>query len=475
MDNYDLVVIGSGPAGYRAAVLAALRGLKVAIVERGDWGGCCLNRGCVPKKDWYHSARLLDASRAFARRGIAGTLALDLHTAWAHQEEVVATVQRSYLDYMKRLGVAALTGHARFTGPHTLAVDGESRREVAGAHVIIATGASAHIPAGVAPVSGRVLTTDMLFDEPPPAGARVGILGGGVIATEFAFILRAFGREVRWFARRPPLARSRFSPQALTALKAALTASGVAPTAGEVASVRTSAGGVRVTLATGTEEEVDWLLLATGRRPDAGDLALDKAGLAAEVDGRLRVDEHLRTDAAHIYGIGDCVGGPMTANQALADAACAVRNIVDGARCARDPLRVPEVVYSAVELARVGLNEDLAEERELEPAVGFAAFEASPRALGEDDTRGFVRLIADMDSGELLGGEVVGAEAGELIHLLALAPRHEALAWLADGAFNHPARAEEVLNAVETLGAKWGLGARLYGGASATKGDKGMT
>ncbi|MHB1942971.1 MAG: FAD-dependent oxidoreductase, partial [Acidiferrobacteraceae bacterium] len=114
MGDFDLIVIGSGPGGYRAAVLGALRGLRVAIVEKAEWGGCCLNRGCVPKKAWYHTARLLVASRHFAERGISGALRVDLDAAWEHQRAVVTRVRNSYLDYMKRLGIARHEGVAAF-------------------------------------------------------------------------------------------------------------------------------------------------------------------------------------------------------------------------------------------------------------------------------------------------------------------------------------------------------------------------
>jgi dihydrolipoamide dehydrogenase len=125
---------------------------------------------------------------------------------------------------------------------------------------------------------------------------------------------------------------------------------------------------------------------------------------------------------------------------------------------------VPELVYSAVELGRIGMNEDDAEDAELEPAVGFAAFETNPRALGQDDTDGFVRLIADMDSGALLGAEVVGYDAGEMIHSIAQQFGHEdALARFAATFYNHPARTEEIQNATETLAAKWGLAEQVFG------------
>ena len=141
-EQYDIAIIGSGPGGYRAAILAALRGKSAVIIEKAQWGGCCLNRGCVPKKDWYHTARLVAANRLFAGRGIQGQLSADMDTAWDHQERIVATVQESYVDYMKRLKIATLEGHGRFLDATTIEVrKADGRTEAVHAdHSIIATG-----------------------------------------------------------------------------------------------------------------------------------------------------------------------------------------------------------------------------------------------------------------------------------------------------------------------------------------------
>lgn len=466
-DKFDIAVIGSGPGGYRAAVLGALRGQKVAIIEKADWGGCCLNRGCVPKKDWYHTAKLVAASRHYAQRGISGTLAADLDIAWDHQEKVVQTVQDSYVDYMKRLGIAAYAGTGRFVDAHTLAIAGtQGETTIEAAHAIIATGSRPDIPPGFTPTPGKVITTDMLFDARPPKGRRVAIIGGGVIGAEFAFILRQFDKDIAWFSHRAPLARTLFSPQALSTLKNAFAQAGVVPRQGvRVQSAEVADEAVRLTLGDGDTLEVDWVLIGTGRAPYTEGLNADAAGVALDARGFVRTDAALQTTVPHIYAIGDCVSEWMTANQALCGAAVAVDNIVGGRR-KHDPLWVPEVVYSAVELARVGMNEDLTEDAEREPAVGFAAFETSPRAMGQDDTAGFVRILGDLDDASLLGGEVVGSEAGELIHILSLAPdRETALRWLAQGSFNHPARAEEFQNATETLATKWHLAGPIFGDA----------
>lgn len=469
-EAFDIAVIGSGPGGYRAAVLGALRGKRVAIVEKQDWGGCCLNRGCVPKKDWYHSARLIAASRTFTGRGISGGLTVDLMRAWEHQETVVRMVQDSYLDYMKRLGISMYSGTARFASSHALDIlAGAGCERLQAAHVIIATGSEPAAPAGLVPQDRRILTSDMLFDDPPPPGRRVAVIGGGLIGAEFAFILSMLGLQVHWITRRLPLSRTRFSPPALTALKEALGDCGIEPLEGtSVTGSEVRNGDLVLRLAGGRELTVDWALLGTGRAPFTDGLALDAVGIELDDRGFVHVNEWLQTSLPHVYAVGDCVSEHMTANQALADAAVAVQNIVSGsslqARRRRDVLWVPEVVYSALELARIGLNEDLAEDAGLEPAVGFAAFEKSPCALGQDDTRGFVRLIGELDSGALLGAEVVGSEAGELIHMLALAPDHaSALSLLAHAWVNHPTRAEEFVNAAETLASKWGLADQIFG------------
>lgn len=465
-EPFDLCVIGSGPGGYRAAILGALRGLKVAIVERGDWGGCCLNRGCVPKKDWYHSARLIAANRHLAARGVDGELRGDMQRAWEHQERVVAQVQDSYVDYMKRLGIHAVQGHARFADPTRIEIRHQGQQQtLESAHTIIATGGVPTVPPPFHAIRDKVLTTDMLFDEPPPKGDRVAIIGSGVVATEFAFIFAMLGKEVTWLARSQPLRKIPFSAQARSTLTRTLDQHGIQLRQGiAVESVDTAGDPVRIALQDGETIEVDWVCLGTGRLPYTKGLHLDNAGIGLTDQGYVRRNDFLQTDTPNIYAIGDVAGEWMTANHALSDATVAIANIVEGNTHRQDGWAVPIVIYSAVEMARLGMDEDMAEDQELEPAVGFAAFETNPCALGQDETEGFVRLLADMDSGRLLGGEVIGADAGEIIHLIALAPDPDAaLRLLASGRYNHPARAEELLNATETLAGKWGLEEQIFG------------
>jgi len=459
--KFDLAVVGSGPGGYRAAVLAALRGLKVAIVEKDAWGGCCLNRGCVPKRDWYHSARLLAASGGFGQRGIRGELSGDLARAWQHQHDVVAAIHASYQDYLKRLGVALRSGTARFVDAATLTVDGA---RIAAANFIVATGAAPCVPPNLPRIAQRVLTTDDLFGAPPPAGKRVAVIGSGVVATEFAFILAMFGLEVVWLAQHAPLASRRFSATARKMLQERLAECGVrARTASRVRSLQVDQQGVLLDLPDGTQERVDWVLLGTGRLPHTASLDLAQAGVALDARGFIIVNRFQQTSQPHIYAVGDVANPAMTSNHALAEAAVAVANVIAPQTCASDPGAVPEVIHSALELARIGLDADGAEALGCEPATGFTAFGTNPAALVEDDAAGFVRVVADAATGKLLGAEIAGSAAGELIHLAGIEfGSPDALARLAALRYNHPARAEELLNAIETLAARWGLKPQVF-------------
>jgi len=456
---FDVIVIGSGPGGYRAAVLLSLQNKRVAIIEKATWGGCCLNRGCVPKKDWHHTAQIMVASEKFAQRGLLGRLQPDLLSAWRHQQQVVQTVRENYVNYLQRLGVKRYEGHGRMTGPTTVTVEGKDATQLRARHIILATGSHSVFPNGVSAVENRIIDTDALFDQPPPEGARVAILGSGVIATEFAFILQQLGKEIHWFARSDMLSRTAFSDQARRLLRQALKSSGVQELQTRWPNkISVTADGVQLQFDDGTEQQVDWVLVATGRRPYTDGLGLEQAAVQTNDRGFVVSNEFLQTTQAEIYAIGDCTSEAMTANQALADATVVVSNIVHGNQRKQNPLWVPQLIYSALELARTGMNEDQAEDEGFEPAVGFAAFESSPRALGQDDAEGFVRLLADMDSGEFLGAELVGAEVGELIHLLGCGEhREKILQRLAAMPFNHPSRAEEILNALETMAGKWGL------------------
>ncbi|MDX1374008.1 MAG: NAD(P)/FAD-dependent oxidoreductase [Burkholderiales bacterium] len=452
----DLVVIGSGPGGYRAAVLAAQRRWKVAIVERDAWGGACLNRGCVPKKAWYRSAKLAVAAAQSAVRGLRGALTPDIAQAWRFQRAVSASVRASYVDYLQRLGVQRLEGAARFVDAHRVEVNGT---ELETRHVIVATGSRPSVPDVLRAAGARVLTTDDLFERPLPSGRRVAVLGSGAVGTELAFILARLGLEVRWLTGAQPLAASRFSAPARTRLAKALAAQGVTPRTGaRPRAARGQPDGVVLELADGSTERVDWVLAGTGRVPNTDALGLEAAGVRRDGAGFVEVDVLQRSRVPHVFAIGDCATPAMTANHALAQARTAIEAIAapDAPPATTD--WVPEVVYSALELARAGATEDALETADREYAVGFSSFAQNPAALAEDASEGYARLLVDPTDGRLLGCEMVGPEVGELIHLAGAGARAEALLdRLALGPVNHPSLAETFFEAAESLVAQWGF------------------
>jgi len=450
--QYDLIVIGSGPGGYRAASLAAMRGLKVGIVEKAEWGGCGLNRGCVPKNDWYHSAKLIAASKTFPKRGVSGQLSGDLSTAWDHQKKIARAVRDGYIGQMKRRGIGGFAASASFVDAHTIALDGRDR--ITSHHFVIATGSSPYVPKPFFLTENKVLTTDDLFNSPPPPGKRVAIVGSGPVGAEFAFILSMLGREVVWVAQNKPLANSHFSEAALNQLYDKFKRCGIEPKVGaRPEAVEMSPAGIKLILPGGTESVVaDWVLLGTGRRPHTSGLNLDAAGVNTDSKGFVKTNEFMQTSQPHIYAVGDVANTRMTANQALADAAVAVSNIIEPNSRRQNRQAVPDLIYSALEMGRIGVNGEEARNGTREPLVGVAAFESNARALSQDDGDGFVRLLADRESGALAGAEVVGGDAGELIHLIAQRyGEPDGLKSFAASFYNHPARAEEVFNAAEAL------------------------
>lgn len=452
----DLVIIGSGPGGYRAAVLAAQRRWNVAIVERDIWGGACLNRGCVPKKAWYHTARLAAASARFAQRGLHGVLTPDITQAWSFQRTVASAVRASYVDYLDRIGVKRIEGSAHFLDAHRIKV-GDAVLEAR--HTIVATGSRPFVPEVLRAGGARVLTTDALFEQPPPRGRRVAVLGSGAVGTELAFILAKLGIDVCWLSGKQPLAVSRFSAAAKARLGQALAAQGIVPhTGSRPLAVQPEADGVRLELPEGRHERVDWVLAGTGRAPNTDALGLETAGVRCDARGFVEVDANQRSSAGHIYAIGDCANPSMTANHAIAEAQVAVAAIASPDRTWSAPEWVPEVVYSAAELARAGLTEDELDEADREYAVGFSSFAQNPAALADNVADGYVRLLVDPADGRLLGCEMVGPSAGELVHLAAPGDAAEALlARLARTRINHPSLGETFFEAADSLVAQWGF------------------
>lgn len=455
--NYDLVVIGSGPGGYKSALIAAQLGARVALVERGLPGGNCLNHGCIPKKTLVHLAALLEDVSGLRGRGLTGELHGDFRAAVLHKDEVIKGFRDQFPNWLQRLKIDFIRGNAGFLDARSVAVRpldrSERERTLHADRVILATGADplAH---PLLPFDGhRILSSRELMDIADKPPASLLCLGAGPVGVELSFVLHQFGSRVTLVDQASRILNKPGIPdRAGNLLEAKLRRMGVMVHKGTtVQHVSTQSGsGVDVTFTNGSAGHYERILVAIGRRPHTEALGLANAGVETTGTGFIVTNEYLETNVPGIYAVGDVKAGPMTANAALHDAKVAATNAVEGNLVRINYHRVPMVIDSALEIAAVGLSEERAEEAGFEPDVARASFRASPKARARNDAEGFIDVVYDEETGQLLGGCIVGPEAGEQIHVLTAACQSQRGLWfLKDLNYTHPSWCEELENAVD--------------------------
>ncbi len=410
--SFDVVVIGGGPGGYVAALRAAQLGAKTAIVEKDRMGGTCLVRGCIPTKALLQSSELYTLARAGAPFGlVADHVGFDWPAAQKRKTAVVDQLVKGVEGLLKAGGVTSLKGSARLAGKGVVDVSGDQHQA---RDIVIATGSAiARIP-----LPGAELTIDsdqiLELNEVP---RRLAVIGGGVVGMEFAAMFAALGSKVTVLE---------MLPQVLTMVDSDLVAvytrhlSGVGGeihTDSKVSEVVKRDGALQVRFSTGGEGGVvdaDQVLLAVGRVPYTQGLEAEKAGVKLE-RGRVVVDEHLHTDADGVWAIGDVIGGIMLAHVASYEGVCAVENIAGDSTRTPDYHAAPNCIYTDPEIAHVGLGEKEAKEKGIAVKVGRFPFAASGRALTLGQSEGYVKVLADAQSGKLLGAHIIGPRATDLI------------------------------------------------------------
>jgi dihydrolipoamide dehydrogenase len=456
--NFDLVVIGSGPAGYRTAVSAAHHGAKVALVERGLPGGNCLNRGCIPKKTLVYLASLIEDVAVLQGRGIVGSVRGDYAAAVAHKDQVVAGIRDGFAFALRRLGVELIRAEARLHAGLRVSLRpvpgavAPFTDEISAGRIAIATG-SAPRRLEACPVDGeRILDSSRFMRELRDCPDSMLFVGGGTVGVELAYLMHQFGARVciaEPFDRL--LDRHNISERASGALERKFARHAIEVRKGvTVAACTPDAHGVNVTFSDGARDRFEKVLVAVGRRPRTAHLGLAEAGVDLDDDGFIRVSEYLETSVAGIYAAGDVKRGPMTANAALHDAKVVAANVVSGNQLRPNYHKVPIVINSALEIAAVGLTEDMAEAAGFEPDVARSTFGGSGKARAHHDTEGFIEVVHDAETGQLLGGCIVGPEAGEQIHMLAAACQSARGLWFfKDISYSHPSWCEELETAVD--------------------------
>jgi dihydrolipoamide dehydrogenase len=421
---FDLVVIGSGPGGYTAAIRAAQLGLRTACVEKyRSLGGTCLNVGCIPSKALLDSSEHFWLARhRFPVHGIRGTFELDLPAMMKRKDEVVRGLTSGVGSLFKKHSVTRLTGTGRIEGPGTVVVTNEGKSEkVSTKHILIATGSKPAALPGIAFDGRRIVhsTEGLALPEVPK---RLLVIGAGAIGLELGSVWMRLGAEVQVFEFMDRITPGMHAPSAAI-LQRSLTRQGMKFTFGAAAeSARVEGDVVKLILKAGEERreaEGDVLLVAVGRRPYTDGLGLKDVGVVTDPRGRIAVNERLETSVPGIFAIGDVIEGPMLAHKAEDEGIAAVERMA-GMTPYLNPDLIPNVVYTAPEFASAGLTEEQARERGHEPVTGVFPFMANGRARALDERDGQVALVADARTDRLLGAHLVGPRASDLIAELVL-------------------------------------------------------
>jgi dihydrolipoamide dehydrogenase len=463
--TYDLVVIGTGPGGYVAAIRASQLGMRVAVVEkRATHGGTCLNVGCIPSKALLHASGLFEeAARGMAHMGVKVKPELDLKAMMAYKDEGVSGNTKGIEFLFKKNKIDAYHGAGRIVGAGqvevTLADGGkDGKTTLAAKNILIATGSDvARLPGIEIDEKHVVSSTGALSLSAVPK--KLLVIGAGVIGLELGSVWRRLGAEVTVVEFLDRILPGMDGEVAKT-FQRILTKQGFAfKLAQKVTAVKKDGGGLKATVepVKGGEAETiaaDVVLVATGRVPYTEGLGLEEAGVALDDRARVVVDAHYQTSVPGIYAIGDVIAGPMLAHKAE-DEGVAVAELLAGQSGHVNYDVIPGVIYTTPEVATVGKTEEELKEAGVTYAVGKFPFAANGRAKVNRQTDGFVKVLADAKTDRVLGVHIIGPDAGNLIAEASVLMEFDGSAEdLARTCHAHPTESEAVKEAALAVAAR---------------------
>ncbi len=429
-DRYDVAIVGAGPGGYVAAIHATQLGMKTLLVEKDHVGGTCLNRGCVPTKALLRSAEVWSAAQSAADFGVELTgAAVDWAQIQKRKEQVVSRLRKGVESLLKKNQVALLAGTATLTSPSSLTVqmaDGGTET-VSARHILIAAGAHAKTLPGVTIDEERILSSTgaLALDHIP---ASIIVIGAGAVGVEFACLFQTLGSKVTLLEALPQVLPAEDAEVAEELTKALKRQRIRVETGARVENVAADEQGVRVafTTAAGKAETVsaEKLLMAVGRGPATEGLGLEAAGVKTE-RGWIPVNGHMQTNVPSVYAIGDCVPTLQLAHVASAEGIVAVEHMAGMNPRPLNYDHMPRAVYSRPEVASVGLTEAQARERGHTVRTTKFPFMACSKAVIAGEREGFVKLVVGVTYEALLGVQIIGPGATELIGEAVLALRLE--------------------------------------------------
>ncbi|NGX58264.1 MAG: Dihydrolipoyl dehydrogenase [Chlamydiae bacterium] len=411
-EHFDLIVIGSGPAGYVAAIRAAQLGLKTAIIEKEKTlGGTCLNVGCIPSKALLYSSELYARLQHDGKEhGITCTkLTANFDQMMKRKRDVVKSLVDGVSGLMKKNKIAVFQGTGKFLGPTTIGI---GKQELTANNILIATG-SESISLTFLPFDEErvVSSTGALSLKKVPK--RLVVIGAGVIGVELASVYGRLGSEVTIVEMLDHICPAMDSEVSKSLLKILTKQNMTFHLSSKVQEATVGKKEISLKL-DASELKADVVLVSVGRRPYTSDLGLETIGLDTSPQGFIPIDGQFRTKIPHIYAVGDVVEGVMLAHKASEEGVAAVE-IIAGHKPAVDYMTVPNVIYTHPEVAAVGLTEEEARNAGIEVMVGKYAFKGNGRARCSMETDGFVKIIGEKKRGLLIGMHIIGAQASELI------------------------------------------------------------
>jgi dihydrolipoyl dehydrogenase len=426
----DIAIIGAGPGGYVAAIRAAQLGLSVAVVEMDTPGGVCLNWGCIPSKNLIQQAEEFHTLHAMEKLGVKiDRSGLDYTAVHANSRAAASALAGGVSGLLRKNKVKVVKGRARLAGPGKVAVEGGET--LAAKNILIATGSRPMAIKGFEFDEKQVLSSTGILDLKKLPKSLV-ILGGGAIGCEFAYVMNAFGVEVTLVEMVGHLLPTE-DYECAAVLEQSFKQAGITVHTGTRATGMTrSSRSVAVSLATpegDIEVKADKALVVFGRRPNTEDLGLETVGVKADERGFIPVGDYCQTTARGVFAIGDVTSTPLLAHVASREGEIAVEYIAGHAPTMKrvDPAEVPSAIYCEPQVAGFGLREDEAKSRGRAIKKSVFPYRGIGKAVAVGRPEGLVKLIADPDTGELLGGHVVGLNATEILHELLLAKTAELL------------------------------------------------
>ena len=454
MADYDVIVIGAGPAGYVCAIRASQLGLKTAIVDKQWLGGVCLNVGCIPSKSLLKNAEVAHTLRERGKEfGFSfENLNLDFGVAVKRSRQVSDRLTKGVAFLMRKNNIQVHMGAARLTSRDTVVVTGENGKtdELKGKNIVIATGASVAVPPGWSIDGDKVVTyLEAILQEKLPKS--VIIIGAGAIGMEFATIWNSYGVQVTIVEMLPRLLPLEDEEVSGEMAKAYSKRKITALTGHRVQSLKATETGVQVVVADEKGEktlEAEQALVAIGFRPNGRGLGLEEVGVKLSERGAVEIDERMATTVPGIWAIGDVTAKLMLAHVGSAQGIVCAENIAGSETVTLNYEMMPRATYCQPQVASFGITEAQAKERGHEVKVGRFPYQANGKALGLGESAGWVKIVTDAKYGEILGAHLVGPEVTELLPELTLAQMMELTPHeIARNVHAHPTLSETLMEA----------------------------